>query len=113
MVRISTLAPFRNRNYRLQWLADMFTSWAFEMEALVLGWYILVETNSVVLLTVFAALIYVGTLLSPVVGLAGDRHGHYRVLGAMRARYALLATVFTTMAFTGTLSPLAVLLVAA
>ena len=47
----SALAPFRIRSFRFQWPADVLTSWAFEMEALVLGWYILVETGSVVLLT--------------------------------------------------------------
>src|ERR1700759_614500 len=56
------LAPFRIRSYRFQWPADLLTSWAFEMETLVLGWYVLVETNSVVMLTVFGALLYGGTL---------------------------------------------------
>ena len=47
----SALAPFRIRNYRFQWPADLLTSWAFEMETLILGWYVLVETGSVLLLT--------------------------------------------------------------
>ncbi|RPI48233.1 MAG: arabinose ABC transporter permease, partial [Betaproteobacteria bacterium] len=42
--KISTLAPFRIRNYRFQWPADLATSWAFEMETLILGWYVLVQT---------------------------------------------------------------------
>ena len=46
----SALAPFRVRNYRFQWPADLLTSWAFEMETLILGWYVLVETGSVLLL---------------------------------------------------------------
>ncbi len=50
----SALAPFRVRNYRFQWPADLLTSWAFEMETLILGWYVLVETGSVLLLTLFA-----------------------------------------------------------
>ncbi len=49
--RSSALAPFRVRSYRFQWPADTLTSWAFEMEVLILGWYILVETGSVVALT--------------------------------------------------------------
>ena len=49
--RPSALAPFRIRNYRFQWPSDLLTSWAFEVETLVLGWYILVETGSVLLLT--------------------------------------------------------------
>ena len=36
-VRPSALAPFRIRNYRFQWPADLLTSWAFEMETLILG----------------------------------------------------------------------------
>jgi len=59
--RPSALAPFRIRNYRFQWPADLLTSCAFEMEALILGWYVLVETGSVLLLTVFASFGYIGS----------------------------------------------------
>ena len=41
------LAPFAVRSFRFQWPADLATSWAFEMEALILSWYVLVETGSV------------------------------------------------------------------
>ena len=51
--RTSALAPFHIRNYRFQWPSDLLTSWAFEVETLVLGWYIMVQTGSVLLLTVF------------------------------------------------------------
>ena len=71
--RPSALAPFRIRNYRFQWPSDLLTSWAFEVETLVLGWYILVETGSVLLLTILASLQYVGTLVAPVLGMIGDR----------------------------------------
>lgn len=62
------LAPFRIRSFRIQWPADLLTSCAFEMETLILGWYILVETRSVLLLSLFGALLYVGTLLAPLLG---------------------------------------------
>jgi hypothetical protein len=87
----SALAPFRVRNYRFQWPADLLTSWAFEMETLILGWYVLVETGSVLLLTLFASLGYVGTLVAPMFGVVGDRIGHGHLLAMMRATYALLA----------------------
>ena len=45
------LIAFKVRSYRFQWPADVFASWAFEMETIILGWYILVETKSVLLLT--------------------------------------------------------------
>jgi MFS family permease len=111
--RPSALAPFRIRNYRFQWPADLLTSWAFEMETLILGWYVLVETGSVLLLTLFAALTYVGTLIAPMFGVAGDRIGHRNLLAAMRAIYVALSATLMTLALTGYLSPLYVFLVAA
>ena len=85
MPSLGALAPFRNRSYRFQWPADQLTSWAFEMETLVLGWYVLVETNSVMMLTLYGALLYVGTLIAPIIGMWSDRIGHRIVLSAMRA----------------------------
>ncbi|MBV9017646.1 MAG: MFS transporter [Alphaproteobacteria bacterium] len=99
------LAPFRVRSFRFQWPADLLTSWGIEMENLVLGWYILVETGSVLALTLFWALQYLGTLLAPFFGMAGDRIGHRTVLCAMRAAYALIASAVTTLAFIGVLQP--------
>ena len=43
------------------------------METLILGWYVLVETGSVLLLTLFASLTYIGTLIAPMFGVVGDR----------------------------------------
>jgi MFS family permease len=111
--RPSALAPFRIRNYRFQWPADLLTSWAFEMETLILGWYVLVETGSVLLLTLFAALTYIGTLIAPLFGVAGDRIGHRNLLAAMRMIYVALATTLMMLSFTGTLNPAYVFIVAA
>src|SRR6195952_4265826 len=111
--RPSALAPFRIRNYRFQWPADLLTSWAFEMETLILGWYVLVEPGSVLLLTLFASLSYVGTLIAPMFGVVGDRIGHRDLLAMMRATYAVLAATLMTLALTGHLSPLFVFVVAA
>ena len=96
--RASLLAPFEVRSFRFQWPADLLTSWAFEMETLILGWYVLVETESVLWLTVFASLQYLGTLIAPMLGVAGDRAGRRTMLCAMRAVFALLAAVLMTLA---------------
>lgn len=80
---------------------------------IILGWYVLVETGSVLLLTVFASLGYVGTLVAPMFGVVGDRIGHRDLLAMMRATYAVLATVLMTLALSGQLSPLFVFIVAA
>ncbi|MBI4207978.1 MAG: MFS transporter [Betaproteobacteria bacterium] len=102
---VAALAPFRVRSFRFQWPADLATSWAFEMETLILGWYVLVETQSVFMLTVFASLLYIGTLLAPMFGVMGDRIGHRNVLCAMRTVYATLATILMVLAFTGLVTP--------
>jgi predicted MFS family arabinose efflux permease len=113
MASFALLAPFRVRSFRFQYPADLLTSWGTEMENLILGWYILTETGSVLLLTLFGSLQYFGTLVAPVFGMAGDRLGHRAVLCAMRASYAVLATLLMTLAFTATLRPLHVFVIAA
>jgi MFS family permease len=113
MAPVSALAPFRIRSFRFQWPADLLTSWAFEMEMLVLGWYVLVETGSVLFLTVFGALQYGGTLIAPLLGVASDRLGHRNLLSAMRAFYATIAATIMILAFTGVLTPLLVCVLAA
>src|SRR5215470_13873983 len=111
--RISALAPFYIRNYRFQWPSDLLTSWAFEVETLVLGWYIMVETGSVLLLTVIASLQYVGTLIAPVVGMIGDRMGHRDLLAVMRFAYTALSSTIMILAFTGYLAPFNVMIIVA
>jgi hypothetical protein len=109
--RTSALAPFSIRNYRFQWPADLLTSWAFEVENLVLGWYVMVETGSVLLLTVLVSLNYAGTLIAPVFGMIGDRIGHRDLLAAMRFAYTALSATIMTMALTGHLAPFNVMIV--
>jgi MFS family permease len=109
----SAFAPFRIRGYRFQWPADLLVSWAFEMETLILGWYVLVETGSVLYLTIYGALLYGGTLIAPMIGVASDRIGHRLLLSGMRATYAAVAAVLMALAFAGVLNPLVVLVLAA
>ncbi len=108
----TAFAPFRIRSYRFQWPADLLVSWAFEMETLILGWYVLVETGSVLYLTIYGALLYGGTLIAPMLGVASDRIGHRHLLSGMRAIYAAVAAVLMTLAFAGALNPVLVLVIA-
>lgn len=82
------------------------------METLILGWYILVETRSVLLLTVFASLQHLGTLISPMFGVMADRLGHRAVLCAMRGFYTLLATLLMTLTLLDMLTPAHVFVIA-
>ncbi len=108
----SLLAPFRVRSFRFQWPADLATSWAFEMETLILGWFVLVETGSVVLLTAFGSLQFFGALIAPMFGVVGDRIGFRNLLCLMRASYAVLALVLMAFAFAGTLGAVHVFVIA-
>ena len=89
------------------------TSWAFEMDTVVLGWYVVTQTGSVLLLTIFGSLQYVGTLAAPMFGVLGDRLGGRTMLCAMRGIYAALAAVLTALALANLLTPGWVLAVAA
>jgi len=110
--RAAIFEPFRIRNYRFQWTADLVTSWALEMETLVLGWYILVETGSVLLLTVFGALLFLGTLLSPMLGVVADRIGQRRLICILRTCYVALSSVVVLVILTGNLTSELVLAIA-
>jgi len=111
-LRSPPLSPFQIRSFRFQFPADLLTSWGFEMENVILGWYILSATGSVLLLTTFASMQYFGTLLAPMVGLGGDRLGHRTMLCAMRGVYAVVAATIATLSFCGWLTPLAVFVLA-
>ena len=83
-VKVSPLAAFKIRSFRFQWTADALTTWGSEMETLILGWYILVETDSPFLVGILAALRMSGTLLAPLVGVLADRMSRKALLAFVR-----------------------------
>lgn len=99
------LAPFRVRSFRFQWPADLLTSFSFEMEILIIGWYVRVETDSALYLGLVGALQYVGTLIAPMFGVIGDRIGRRTTLCCMRATYVLLAAAMMALGLSGSLTP--------
>jgi predicted MFS family arabinose efflux permease len=111
--RAPALAPFGVRSFRFQWPADLATSWAFEMEALILGWYVLTATGSVQQLVIFGALAWAGALFSPFFGVASDRVGHRALLRATRGIYAVLAGTLAALTLAGRLEPWHVFAIAA
>lgn len=106
-------APFKVRSFRFQWPADLAASLAFEMEILVLGWYVLVESGSVMMLVLYGALQFFGSVLSPMFGVAGDRLGYRYLFLITRGVYLALAILVMVLAFLGLLTPLLVIAVAA
>lgn len=83
----------------------MTTSSGFEMENLILGWYVLVQTGSPFLLAVVAALQYGGTLLAPGLGVVADRVSRRTLLLSLRTAYALIAGTAAGLGLAGWLEP--------
>jgi Na+/melibiose symporter-like transporter len=108
IARVPALAPFRIRSFRFQWPADLLASWAFEMEGVILGWFVLVSTGSVLALAVFGSLQFLGTLISPLFGMAGDHFGNRNLLCLMRATYVLVSLALMALFLTGLASPVPV-----
>ena len=104
---------FQVKSFRYQWPADLATSWAFEMETILLGWYILSTSGSVLMLVVYGSLQFLGSLLSPVFGVVCDRIGYRRMLWSTRAIYALLAFGIMLLSYFEALTPERVLFLAA
>ena len=112
ITRVPALAPFRIRSFRYQWPADLLASWAFEMEGVILGWFVLVETGSVLALAVFGSLQFLGTLISPAYGMVGDRIGYRNLLCLMRATYVAVALALMVLFLTGLAGPAPVFILA-
>lgn len=105
VARVPALAPFGIRSFRFQWPADLLASWAFEMEAVILGWFVLVSTGSVLALALFGSLQFLGTLISPFFGMAGDRIGNRNLLCLMRGTYLAVALILMALFLTDHADP--------
>lgn len=108
----SLLVPFAHKSYRRLWPADVLVSWATEMETLILAWYVLVETGSVVMLTLFGAVQFVGTLAAPLLGVVGDRIGHRNLMCGIRAFFTVVSLSLLALAAMGLLTPIAAIVAA-
>jgi predicted MFS family arabinose efflux permease len=78
------------------------------MEAVILGWFVLVATGSVLALAVFGSLQFLGTLISPLFGMAGDRLGNRTTLCLMRLTYLVLALCLMALFLADLASPVPV-----
>src|SRR5262245_36013918 len=83
------------------------------MEILILGWYVLVRTESVLLLTLYGSLQQLGTLAAPTFGVVADRLGGRAVLCAIRGGYVALAGTVMLLAASERLAPHHVLVLSA
>jgi predicted MFS family arabinose efflux permease len=82
------------------------------MEGVILGWFVLVSTGSVLALAVFGSLQFLGTLISPLFGMAGDRIGNRNLLCLMRATYVAVAAALAALFLAGLAAPVPVFVLA-
>jgi MFS family permease len=83
------------------------------METILLGWYILSASGSVLMLVVYGALQFLGSLVAPIFGVVCDRIGYRRMLWSTRATYALMAFVIMLLSYFEALTPERVLILSA
>ncbi len=107
------LSAFSVKSFRFQWPADLLSSFALEMEVLILNWFVLVETKSVTALALFAGLQYLGSLIAPAMGALADRIGRRRTLSTLRALYTALAVIIMMLDLCGFMEPIYIFVIAA
>ncbi len=73
------------------------------METLILGWYVLVETGSPLLVGVLGALRFGGTLLSPFYGVIADRVDRRAMLISIRFVFCIAAAGIMSLGLAGVL----------
>ena len=108
----SVLSAFGIRSFRFQWSADAMNTWGSEMETLILGWYILVATDSPFLVGLLAALRFSGTITAPLIGVIADRTNRKQMLIFLRIGTGLSSMVLLILAVTGLIQPWHVFIVA-
>ena len=77
--------------------------WSFEMETLIMSWYVLVQTDSALMVGIVGALRFLGTLLSPLLGVYVDRLSKRSVMIGMRVVFAIVAMSVVAIAQLGSL----------
>jgi len=108
----SILSAFGIRSFRFQWSADAMNTWGSEMETLILGWYILVATDSPFLVGLLGALRFSGTITAPLIGVIADRTNRKQMLIFLRIGTGLSSMVLLILAVTGLIQPWHIFIVA-
>ena len=97
--------------FRYMWLGDFALLCAEFMELVILSWYVLNETNSPMILGVYAALRFTGTLFSPFFGVIVDRLGRRNIYIFARISFVILSTIVMILYVTDSISVTYVLLI--
>jgi len=98
--------PFRvlrHGDYKFVWSSEALSLWTIEMEIIVLAMFVLLDTNSPLLVGLLGALKFAGNLLGPVYGLMVDRFNQKILQVWVRVFGILLAGVLTALIVTDAL----------
>ena len=95
------------------WFGDLALSTAEFMEILILSWYILGQTESPLVLGIFAALRFTGTVIAPFFGVIVDSLGRRRIYIFARISFVILSSSIFILTLFDLLSVIAVFIIAA
>ena len=79
------------------------------MELVVLSWYVLEKSNSPIIVGIYGALRFSGTLFAPIIGGLADRTNRRKLLLIIRASYLINGSVILFLIFLNLLDPWVVL----
>ncbi|HCH10757.1 MAG TPA: hypothetical protein DEW32_16340, partial [Dehalococcoidia bacterium] len=85
-------------------MSDSFVGWAEQVEYVVLAWYVLQETDSPLMLGIYGALRFTGTLFSPLFGVLVDRYDRRKLLVLTRSVFFANSGVLLVLAASDSLS---------
>lgn len=105
-------SSFKIRNYRFLWASDCLQAWAEYMELVVLSWVILEMSNSPLLLGLYGALRFMGTIMSPAFGVVVDRFNRKLLLVLVRGSFVMNALAILGITLMGTLGTIHILVMA-
>ena len=113
MIAITRIfSSFKIKNYRYLWASDCLQAWAEYMELIVLSWLILEISSSPLLVGLYGALRFMGTIMSPIFGVIVDKFDRKMLLVLIRGSFALNGIVILCITFAGFLTTTAILIMA-
>ena len=99
------LRSFRVRDFRFLWISNAAVRLAEQMQLLVLSWFVVTETGSPLLLGLFGALRFSGTLFGAAYGVVADRSNRRRLLVGGRLAICTLSTAILLLVLADRLEP--------
>ena len=92
------VTAFRNRSFRLLWIATLLSSTARWADVVVIGWLTLVLTDSAFMVGIVAACKMAGYIVAPFMGVIADRVDRRRLL-IVASAVNLTVSVITLVLF--------------